>query len=543
MTEVSRRNFLKDTALVAGGVAGTGVFEAATAHATEGGWKAPDWDRETDVLVIGYGYAGENAALAANKAGVDVLVIEAAPEEDRGGNSTCCGGCWVSVNDVDLYARHLADLCFKITPQSYLDDWARADMGITAWFDELGIDHHQLTPNYSHFHFQPTPKDDESVLWEDGTVAVGIDMNECLDEDGNGLRGKPLHDLLASKVDEAGVPVLYNTRGVELIQHPLTREVVGCRAQTPEGDILIKAAKGVLLCCGGYENSPELTDTHVLPGARLYPAGTVYNVGDGIRMAAGVGAQLWHMAGIEWSGYGVKVLGEDHDQTTQNAFERITSGFIVNRHGERMYNENKKLRHTKEFPAMQFKGFADDPEARNEFWGDPSFIIMDEAERLEGSLKHNVLGGWIYWHKLYEWSDDYSKEVENGILMKADTIEELAEIAGIEPTAFAKTFADYNEAAAAGIDEFGRTSLRTMEPPFYAIKVYPTLFNTQGGPKHSNINGRCVDYNGSEIPRLYACGELGSVYSMMYHGSGNVAEAVMTGKLAAEDAASLDSWE
>lgn len=539
MSEISRRGFLKDAGLVAGGIAGVAATGAALAD--EVAWMPETWDAETEILIIGYGFAGESAALAAAKAGAKALVIEAAPIEERGGNSTCCGACWVTVYNEELYARHLGELAFHVTPQNLLDDWAHADLGIADWFDELDVAHHPLTPNYSHFHFDPQPDDDPSILDEDGKVLVGIDMNECIDENGVGLRGLALHNLLADKVEAAGVEVLYENRAMELIQNPLTKEIIGCRAETPDGDKYFKATKGVLLCCGGFENSPELTDTHILPGARLYPAGSMWNRGDGIRMAAAVGAQLWHMAGIEWSGYGIKVFGDD--QCTQNAFEKIEGGFIVNRHGERMYNENKKLRHTKEFPALNFKGFADDKEATNEFWGIPSWIIMDETERLEGSSQHVVAGGWIYWHGLYEWSEDFSKEVENGIMVKGDTIEELAEKCGLPVDALSATLKEYNELAANGDTKYRRKYIRALEPPYYALVAWPTVFNTQGGPKHSNLNCRCVDYNDVVIPRLYSCGELGSVYSMLYHGSGNVAEAIMTGKLAAEDAAALTGWE
>ena len=52
-----------------------------------------------------------------------------------------------------------------------------------------------------------------------------------------------------------------------------------------------------------------------------------------------------------------------------------------------------------------------------------------------------------------------------------------------------------------------------------------------------------VDYEGNEIPRLYSAGELGSQFGLVYHGSGNTTEAVMTGKVAAENAATLEPWD
>ena len=45
------------------------------------------WDEETDVIVVGYGFAGATSAITANDAGAKVLLLEKAPEKHKGGNS------------------------------------------------------------------------------------------------------------------------------------------------------------------------------------------------------------------------------------------------------------------------------------------------------------------------------------------------------------------------------------------------------------------------------------------------------------------------
>ena len=47
---------------------------------------------ETDVVVVGAGNAATCAALSARENGADVVMLEAAPKELRGGNSTFTGG-------------------------------------------------------------------------------------------------------------------------------------------------------------------------------------------------------------------------------------------------------------------------------------------------------------------------------------------------------------------------------------------------------------------------------------------------------------------
>ena len=84
--------------------------------------------------------------------------------------------------------------------------------------------------------------------------------------------------------------------------------------------------------------------------------------------------------------------------------------------------------------------------------------------------------------------------------------------------------------------------LEPLEGPFYGIEIALGILNSQGGARR---NGLCEVLNteGQPIPRLYSAGEFGSIYSYMYNGGGNISEAVATGRVAGQQAASLDSWE
>ena len=139
----------------------------------------------------------------------------------------------------------------------------------------------------------------------------------------------------------------------------------------------------------------------------------------------------------------------------------------------------------------------------------------------------------------YDWSDDNKKEIENGILTKADTIEELASKLGTDPEELAKTITRWNELCANKSDtDFGRPN-GTMVPidtgPFYGAECWPVCSNTQGGPVHDSKQ-RIIDVYGEPIPNLYAAGEMGSVFGHLYLSGGNIAECFISGRIAGKEA-------
>jgi predicted oxidoreductase len=65
--------------------------------------------------------------------------------------------------------------------------------------------------------------------------------------------------------------------------------------------------------------------------------------------------------------------------------------------------------------------------------------------------------------------------------------------------------------------------------------------STQGGPRR-NTKSQIVRPDGRPIPRLYSAGELGSLYSFLYQGTGNIGECMAFGRIAGRNAAAEPSW-
>ena len=61
------------------------------------------------------------------------------------------------------------------------------------------------------------------------------------------------------------------------------------------------------------------------------------------------------------------------------------------------------------------------------------------------------------------------------------------------------------------------------------------MLNTQGGPRR-NARAQVVRPDGTPIARLYSAGELGSIYSYMYQGTGNIGECLAFGRISARNA-------
>ena len=127
---------------------------------------------------------------------------------------------------------------------------------------------------------------------------------------------------------------------------------------------------------------------------------------------------------------------------------------------------------------------------------------------------------------------------------KADTLEGLAEAAGIPVGTFLATVRSYNSFAEAGSDPyFFRTGMAPIaaEGPYYAIKVVRATVAAFGGFE-INESAQVLDTNGTPIPALYAAGECasGQFFDKEYPCSGSMLSISSTfGRIAGQNAAAL----
>ena len=177
----------------------------------------------------------------------------------------------------------------------------------------------------------------------------------------------------------------------------------------------------------------------------------------------------------------------------------------------------------------------------------PMFMIFDHTLFSSGPLydKHPS-HGWTQIIERYDWSEDNSAELAKGWIKTADSLAALAALVGLDPgrTGGYRRASGTASAMRSTIADFGRTQMMTpiVNGPFYAIELSPSMLNTQGGPRR-NEKGQIVRPDGTPIPRLYSAGELGSIYSYLYQGTGNIGECLAFGRISGRNAAAETPWE
>lgn len=148
------------------------------------------------------------------------------------------------------------------------------------------------------------------------------------------------------------------------------------------------------------------------------------------------------------------------------------------------------------------------------------YSIFDENGRAKGRLH-------------FTWSEDSQAEIDKGWIVKADTLEELAQKIGLDADAVVASVNKWNSFVDGGEDlAFGRTTnlVRIDTAPYYAVKVTPCMGNTQGGPR-KNLNGQVLTPYGEVIPHLYTNGELGDIWSNCYQASCNFGGGMIFGRI------------
>jgi fumarate reductase flavoprotein subunit len=447
---------------------------------------------EFDVIVIGGGLAGHCAALAAAEEGATAALLE---KEQRTGGSTALSGGFFAFADTPLQrARGIAD-----SNDLLYDDLRKVGGPATdpallrAYVDGQRELHDWLLERGAAF------------------PAVERSAGQSVPRSHQGDIGRIL-DLIASRAAATGrVTLRTGAAARRLLRDGNEGRVTGVR--TDAGTIAARG--GVVLATGGFSRSEELLREFAPNQAKALRIGGAGNVGDGLRMAWRLGAGLRDMSFVKGT-FGTH-------PTTGTEKHEILLGFymgaiVVNRLGRRFIDESASYKLLGDACLAQ-------PDAL-------AFQIFDQniLDRSEPDVP------------LF----DIKPALERGLVVRAETPEELARLCGIDPAALADTLRRYNAGVDAGRDpEFGRDGIcnhsgalvRIDQPPFYAYPSTSVVLATYCGLTVTP-EAEVLDVFAERIDGLYAAGEItGGFHGTAYMTGTSLGKAALFGRVAGRNAA------
>ena len=541
--EATRREFIKTATATTMGIAAAQMMQAAYAMAAE--TPANDvassvdeiqWDEEYDVLVVGGGCAGMASAVvvATEGDGASCLLLEKGPSSYGNGNSIfSSGNCFTGENADDIF-EYLKELRgeFTGTPDAILRAFANELPQHRDWLASIGAG-----PDYIEDH----PK--KYGEWGELEHSVVARQLRSVSDAPDGLNH--VVKFLDAKLDADCSDVvtrLFNAPLVALIQDPATKQILGGVYTYEDKRIYVKANKGVIMCCGGFENDDVMKQDYLsIPVS--HPAAGVCNTGDGHRICAKLGADFWHMN--SYAGGWNNAIKIDNSEKAAYRTLKKNQGISVGTNGRRYYQDWDGSTMYKDWTGTDIRLNYGCRHGHYNIGGDwaalpqptTSWFIFDQ-----NGLDHSAyLGQYASTNTVYSQMEvteaEYVVDPEaDGFGYKADTLEELAEKAGLPVEEFVKSINRWNAAVEAGEDEqFYRpadTFISINTPPFYAVKCCPEVLNTDGGPRRDE-HARIIDVDGNPIPHLYSAGEFGSIWCDKYQGAGNISECLAFGRIAA----------
>ena len=443
-------------------------------------------NEQFDIVIVGAGGAGLAAAVEAHEQGADnILVLE--KMSFAGGSTTMAFGGFNCTN-----SRFMDEQGKEETPVMLVDKivkngagFADVDMaGIIAmetpkvieWLDGFGSEWGKI--RYADLHC-PT----------DGTIP-GVELVKVLKE----------------QAEKNGIEIRYNSPAVDLIADESGR-VSGVQVKDANGEYTIDA-QAVILATGGFESNPEMIAKYDNPGlAHIHLAPSQGNMGDGIVMAEKLGAELRNMDLIQLS-CAVAPFSIQMQLPIKN------NGVVfINKEGKRFTNEYSE--------ASSDRRITED-------------ILKQTDAECFGVYNETIYQTFMAIEEK-DFFDEYRMTgIDNsGTVVKADTLEELAEKLGVDQETFLATMNGL-KTDNIGNEEVVKLAETYKSGPYYAVTLTPGVMDTLGGVL-ADTTGRVINKEGKPIKGLYTAGEvIGNVQGAYY--SVGLGEAVVFGRVSARNA-------
>ena len=512
--------------------------------------------KDYDVVVVGGGNSGVVGALELAQLGAKVLLVEQTT------------ACTKYAGDIDaLDSQIQKDQGIDIDKEWVIKDLVRYGQGkvdenlIRQWAYNAGafIDWYQENMQKKGLDVMVDTvckKFSPEGIWY-SPASVHTAYQPPLKETANSMGSEIAIPAMLELYEEAGGEVMYKTTAVELVQDE-SGKVTGVIVEQDGAYLQLNTSKAVMLATGGFGGNKDMMDemgvlSHKFCSCHI---GAENSHGDGIRMA------VWAGADRDYACEGTCnifdrgcITGDDENgdiglDGQGGANPKLwwpgSQPFLrLNALGKRYCNEDGPYDIAFNQACMQ-PGHYWWQVFDASSWEDVVSFGTTICSRLvaeEGAKNCLLLGQYYPCTNAEEWQSVFiDPNVENGVLIKADTIEELVDQMGLPKEAALASIKRYNELADKGVDEdFHKAPFRLTavdEGPFYACKLAGWLLSTMSGVR--------VDYTytpltpeGDRIEGLKCVGlDHGGFFNGMYaqyYGGLNMSHNVVSSWLAAMD--------
>ena len=461
-----------------------------------------DWD----YIIVGAGTAGLPAAIFASRRGARVLLIDAA--ESVGGTLHMANGQIAAGGSRAQDAKGIID-----SPDAHYEDVMRITEGLAdkdivrRTVDEAPDTINWLLDNGL------TPLPDHPV--------TGSDPGRPTYTTARYIWGENMgRDILAVVVKELE-PELASGRVVTQLETEVTElltsdsgAVEGVRAKSADGEHTFRG-RHILITTGGYAMSPEVFEK--LVGEPAYSAGSYpSNLGKGLELATSVGGVLrgheLHRAGTGSILTDDEFPAKPYGRFNTDPLQRPPWEIWVNNQGERFIREDEPFAEIRASALVKQDKFR-------------YAIVFDDQ------ILRSAPSG------LSPWTDEkyHAHFNDHPMFFKAESLDELAKMAGIDVKGLKQTVAAYNKSVETGSDSLGREYMprKISTGPYYAV-IHLGSSATSSVGIVVDKDMRVVKEDGTPIPNLYAAGEV--------LGSGSTLGHVFTPGMMLTPALSLGRW-
>ncbi|MFD1555696.1 FAD-dependent oxidoreductase [Paraburkholderia silviterrae] len=543
-----------------------------------------------DVVVVGSGAGAMTAALRAHDQGLSVLVVEKSAVYG-GTTAVSGGGIWIPCNDqiaalggsdsYDEAITYLRDVVGEDFDPKRIDAYLENGPKMVGWLAKHAQTHFHAVPRYPDYypdrkggkpgyrtmepaafdaarlgeHFDELRAPSPATLIGGRIAMTQIEAHTILAKERGWLRltarlmlryatdfrwrrrtsrdrrltlGNALVASLRAALAQRGIELWLDTPMRSL--HADGARVDGVIVEREGRPFGIRATRGVILACGGFEANQAMREQYLPKPTRAeWSAAPPINTGDGIRAGLALGADTALMDFV-WGVPTVRVPGEEKQRAlfVERSAPRCV---MVNQLGRRFVNESAP------YPDVIHAMYADHARTQANV---PAWLIFDAEYRkrypcgvlLPGSVQPDskIPAGWL-----------------DNVIYRADTLADLAAKIGVDAGGLAQTVVQMNGYAASGVDtEFGKGSnvfdryygdssckpnpcLGPIErAPFYALRLDPGEIGTKGGLR-TDAQARVLRPDGSVIDGLYALGNTtAAVMGKTYPGPGSTIGPAMT---------------